>query len=35
MTIRKATPNDIQAIATIYDLLHTEEEQGKNPIGWI
>lgn len=35
MTIRKATQNDIQAIATIYDLLHTEEEQGKNTIGWI
>lgn len=33
--IRKATINDIPAVAAIYDRIHTEEEQGRTTIGWI
>ena len=32
--IRKATDNDIKAIAQIYDDIHTDEEAGKLSIGW-
>lgn len=32
--IRKATENDISAIAAIYDAIHTEEEAGRLTIGW-
>lgn len=32
--IRKATSNDINAIETIYNKLHTNEEKGRITIGW-
>lgn len=32
--IRKATVNDIKAIAQIYDDIHTDEEAGRLSIGW-
>lgn len=32
--IRKAVESDIQAVATIYDEIHTEEEAGRMTIGW-
>ncbi|MDO4745539.1 MAG: GNAT family N-acetyltransferase [Bacillota bacterium] len=32
--IRKATENDIKAIAAIYEDIHTEEEKGALCIGW-
>ena len=35
MTIRKATPADIDAIEKIYDEIHTAEETGRATIGWI
>lgn len=31
---RKATPNDIDAIAAIYGEIHTEEEAGRTTTGW-
>ena len=31
---RKATPNDIDAIAAIYAEIHTEEEAGRTTTGW-
>lgn len=31
---RKATPNDIDAIAAIYAAIHTEEEAGRTTTGW-
>lgn len=33
--VRKATPADLDAIAAIYDDIHTEEEAGRSTIGWI
>lgn len=33
--IRKATPADLEAVAGIYDEIHTEEEAGRATIGWI
>lgn len=33
--VRKATPGDLDAIAAIYDAIHTEEESGLASIGWI
>lgn len=35
MTIRKALPADVPAIAAIYDAIHTAEEAGKTTIGWV
>lgn len=35
MIFRKATEKDLDAIATIYDHIHTAEEAGKTSIGWI
>lgn len=35
MTIRKATEADLQAIADIYENIHTAEEKGETTIGWI
>lgn len=35
MIFRKATINDISAIAQIYERIHTEEEAGRTSIGWI
>ena len=35
MEIRKATKNDIDSIAEIYDAIHNEEEKGLTAIGWI
>lgn len=32
---RKATPDDLDSIAAIYDAIHTEEEAGRTTIGWI
>lgn len=32
---RKATQGDIDAIAALYDRIHTEEEAGRSSIGWI
>lgn len=32
--IRKATAADLEAVARIYDHIHTEEEQGRVQIGW-
>ena len=34
-TIRKASSSDIDAIAAIYDNIHTEEEAGRVSIGWV
>ena len=34
-TIRKASSSDIDAIAAIYDNIHTEEEAGRTCIGWV
>lgn len=34
MTIRKAIPSDVSAVAAIYDAIHTAEEEGKTTIGW-
>lgn len=34
-TIRKATPEDIPAIAAIYDEIHTREEAGETTTGWL
>ena len=33
--IRKATEGDIPAVVSIYDKIHTEEENGRATIGWI
>lgn len=33
--IRKATKNDLAAVAAIYEELHTEEENKRASIGWI
>lgn len=35
MMFRKATAEDISAIADIYEQIHTEEEAGQTNIGWI
>ena len=35
MDIRKATKNDLDAVARIYDAIHDAEEAGKTTIGWI
>lgn len=35
MVFRKATQNDIAAIAEIYEAIHTEEEAGRTSVGWI
>mgnify|MGYP004627445367 FL=1 len=35
MKIRKATENDIDSIAKIYEAIHDEEEKGRAVIGWI
>ena len=35
MIIRKATENDIDSIAKIYEAIHDEEEKGMAVIGWI
>lgn len=35
MFFRKATAEDIPAIAEIYESIHTEEEAGRTSIGWI
>lgn len=35
MIFRKATTEDIPAIAEIYDDIHTEEEAGRTSVGWI
>ena len=35
MLIRKATAEDIDAVETLYDAIHTAEENGKQTIGWI
>lgn len=32
---RKAVPEDLDAIAALYDAIHTEEEAGRAVIGWI
>lgn len=32
--IRPAGPDDIDAVARIYDEIHTEEEQGRCTVGW-
>ncbi len=34
LKIRMATPNDIDAIGTIYENIHDEEEKGLTTIGW-
>ena len=34
MTIRKASAQDIPAIAAIYEAVHSREEQGQAVIGW-
>ena len=34
MLIRKAIENDAQAVAFIYEEIHTEEENGRAVIGW-
>ncbi|MDD7131119.1 MAG: GNAT family N-acetyltransferase, partial [Firmicutes bacterium] len=34
ITIRKALASDIDAVAAIYDRIHTWEEKGKVTIGW-
>ncbi len=33
--VRKATPADLDAIAAIYDDIHTEEEAGRSTVGWV
>lgn len=33
-SIRKATGGDIDAVAEIYELIHTEEEAGRSTTGW-
>lgn len=35
MIIRKATSNDIDAVAKIYDEIHTEIEKGNYATGWV
>lgn len=35
MTIRKAIPSDIPAVAAIYDAIHAAEEAGLATIGWV
>lgn len=35
MNIRKATEQDIDSIAMIYETIHDEEEEGLAVIGWI
>ena len=35
MTIREAKAADIQAVAAIYDAIHTCEEAGLTTIGWV
>lgn len=35
INIRKACANDLDAVAAIYDHIHTAEEQGNASIGWI
>ncbi|MBQ8620177.1 MAG: GNAT family N-acetyltransferase [Clostridia bacterium] len=35
MTIRKAIPSDVSAVAAIYDAIHTAEEAGETTIGWV
>lgn len=34
MIFRKATLDDVEAIGTIYDAIHTQEESGLTQIGW-
>lgn len=34
MPIRKATKNDIDAVALIYEKIHTAEEKGETSTGW-
>lgn len=34
-TFRKATPADLDAVSTIYDHIHSEEEAGRTTIGWV
>lgn len=33
--VRKATEKDIDALETLYDEIHTAEEENKQQIGWI
>lgn len=35
ITFRKATAADLDAVAAIYDRIHTEEEAGRTTIGWV
>lgn len=35
MVIRKATEADIEAVAMLYEEIHTAEETGKQTIGWV
>ena len=35
MEFRKAVPADLDAIAAIYDRIHTQEEAGETHIGWV
>ncbi len=35
MTIRKATKQDLLAVAAIYEDIHTEQEQGRIFVGWV
>ncbi len=35
MIIRKASANDIDAVESLYDAIHTAEESGKQTIGWV
>ena len=35
MDIRKATKNDLDAVARIYDAVHDAEEAGRTTVGWI
>jgi len=35
MTVRKATADDIDAVAKIYDKIHTAEENGDAVVGWV
>ena len=35
LIIRRALPQDVDAVCRIYDHIHTEEEQGRASIGWV
>lgn len=35
VTFRKATAADLDAVSTIYDHIHAEEEAGRTTIGWV